>query len=506
MSTTQPDDLSDLSDLDFAVDTRTVTPGQQQAIDFSAPIYTENEPAPVVTAVDDNFDIEVGDQATVASTETPCSFVCGSAGSGKTFTVRQRIEEDPSYAVVSASTGIAAVNLSTTTIHSLLGFFDTDSLRDAYLQGSAQRKLRKLIQDGYRNVVIDEISMISDTMLDIIVRIFDDVNANLAAGQRPIGLVLVGDFAQLPSIPDRPHGSKRASTRIPWAFESSAWPRFEPNITRLTKMWRQADQRFLAALNYARSGRGHESTGLLKSAGVTFHTALDIEFDGTTIVAENAEVDRYNQIALDRVHGRLISLPARRWGKLRSEWKNIPDRTVVREGAYVMLLANKFIDGQLIWANGDCGHIVGISPAIDKLTPPSLVVELVRNKQEVYVESLVRGVESKDKPEGMTVEATASAKQQYLDQPHYNPESKRYVQGQLQYWPLRLAYATTCHKAQGLSLDRVQIDFRKWQFGKSGMVYVALSRGRTLEGLRLVGMPEVMARNCKCDPKIVRWL
>ena len=510
MSTTQPDDLSDLSDLDFAVDTRTVTPGQQQAIDFSAPEYLEDKPpaASDATVSDDNFDITL-DESAVADTETPCYLVTGCAGTGKSYLVRGRIDEDPTYAVLSASTGISAVNLSTTTIHSLLGFFDTDSLRDAYLQGSAQRKLRKIAQEGYRNIVVDEVSMISDATLDLLVRIFDDVNANLGAGQLPIGLVLTGDFAQLPPIADKPHGGgrQRGGARVPWAFEAANWHRFERNITHLTKVWRQSDQKFLAALNYARSGRGQESAGLLRSSGVQFHTALDIEFDGTTIVSQNTEVDRYNQIALDRVRGRLISLPSRRWGKQRGEWKNIPDRTIVKEGAYVMLLANRKINERdFEFVNGDCGHVRSIQPSLGPGSSPKLVVELVRNGQEVYVDSLVRGVESKDKPEGVSCDASADSKNQYLDRPHYNSESKRYVSGQVQYWPVRLAYATTVHKSQGVSLDRCQIDMRNWMMARPAMMYVSLSRCRTLEGLRLVGMPEVMSRNCKVDSKVTRWL
>jgi len=104
---------------------------------------------------------------------TPCAFITGIAGSGKTFTVRARCADDPQFAALSSSTGISAVNLGTVTIHSLLGFFDTDSLRDAYIQGSAQKRLRKLAEEGYRNVVLDECSMVGTETLDLLVRVFD---------------------------------------------------------------------------------------------------------------------------------------------------------------------------------------------------------------------------------------------------------------------------------------------------------------------------------------------
>ena len=462
-------------------------------------------------SIDDDDD---GDhEESNASRETACSFLTGCAGTGKSYTIRERLREDPSYAVLAATTGVSAVNLNATTIHSLLGFFDTDSLRDAYLNGSAQRKLKRIVGDGYKNIVLDEVSMCSHDTLDLLVRVFDDVNQNLAHGERPIGFICTGDFCQLAPIADRKPGAgavrSRTKAAVPWAFDAATWPRFEANTTKLTKVWRQSDTRFLAALNYARGGQGAMAADALASAGVKFETCVDMDFDGTTLVGKNDEADRFNQIALDRVKGRLIGLPARRWGKARSEWKNIPDRTVLREGAYVMLLANKYDEGQLQYVNGDCGHVRGIQPSLAPGVPPSIIVELVRNGQEVYVESIVRGVESKEKPDDMVVAVSLAAKDDFggfLAKPHYRGSVKRYVAGQVEYYPVRLAYASTCHKAQGLSLDRVQIDFRGWMMGGAAMSYIALSRGRTIEGLRVVGMKEVVAAKCKIDERVRKYL
>ena len=166
--------------------------------------------------------------------------------------------------------------------------------------------------------------------------------------------------------------------------------------------------------------------------------------------------------------------------------------------------------GALIYANGDCGHVMGVQPAQDPSMPPALVVELVRTGQEVLVDPIVRGVETSEKPSDLTVEISLKASDPqcgaWLPKGHYRGDKKTYVAGQIQYWPVRLAYATTVHKVQGLSLDRVQIDVRSWMMAKPAMVYTALSRCRTLEGLRIVGQPEVLAAKCSVDPKVVKFL
>lgn len=450
---------------------------------------------------------------------TPCAFITGIAGSGKTWTVRERCAEDPTYAALSSSTGISAINLNTVTVHSLLGFFDTDSLCDSYIKGGVQNRLRKLVKEGYRNVVIDECSMISKETLDLLVRSFDDVNTKLASEEEnPVGLILTGDFLQLPAIADRSsnsggsHGGRRKSSPIPWAFHSQFWSRFEKHMTRLTKVWRQADPRFLTALNFARAGRGGDCLQVLQSAGQKFESFVDHDFNGTTIVGKNDEVDRINQIRLDKVRGRLIQLPSRRWavrGRTRQEWKHIPERTLLKENCYVMILANKYDEGQMVYANGDCGWVKGIQPSIDKMIPPSVLVELVRTGEIVQVESLVRGIEFGERPDwygGEWEEQGAGEDGKFLARPHYRKAKRRHVVGQIEYYPLRVAFASTVHKCQGLTIDKCQVDFRGWMYKSPAMTYTALSRCRTLEGLRLVGMPEMLIERCKVDAEVLRWL
>jgi hypothetical protein len=165
-----------------------------------------------------------------------------------------------------------------------------------------------------------------------------------------------------------------------------------------------------------------------------------------------------------------------------------------------MLLANKFDEGQLVYANGDCGHIEGYEDS-------EFQVKLVRNGEVVSVGRLARNVAQKDKPDGWPSHPRGKEPiypTTYVGRQHRTRDG--YVLGQVEFYPLRLAYASTVHKSQSLSLDRVQIDFRDRFFGAPAMLYTGLSRVRTLAGLRLVGQREVFQMRCQADPKVQQFL
>jgi ATP-dependent DNA helicase PIF1 len=124
-------------------------------------------------------------------------FVTGSAGTGKTYEVQRRSAADPEGVTVAATTGIAAVNLGpeVTTVHSLLRFFDYNSLNNAYNSGALQRNIRNLVNAGTRELIVDEISVLSAPAMDILYKACNEVAQE---GHPPIKLTLVGDFCQLP--------------------------------------------------------------------------------------------------------------------------------------------------------------------------------------------------------------------------------------------------------------------------------------------------------------------
>jgi ATP-dependent exoDNAse (exonuclease V) alpha subunit len=243
---------------------------------------------------------------------------------------------------------------------------------------------------------------------------------------------------------------------------------------------------------------------------VRWNSQLDNEFEGTTILPKNDQVNRYNTLALSRVEGREFQVASRRWGKQRSEWGEnqrshewgIPPRLQLKVNALVMVLANA---SDFSVVNGDLGHVLDWDDTYRYAT-----IELVRTGEEITLRPIVRGVEEVDRPEGWNVEDAPRVDDEggnsYLAQPHFRRRARRYVMGQVEYLPLRLAYATSVHKSQSLTLDKVQVDIRDRFFGMPAMEYVALSRCRTLEGLRLVGSKERFAAQCSVDSRIAEWI
>lgn len=402
-------------------------------------------------------------------------YIGGPAGSGKTVFVDALAQFD-SRVVRCATTGIAAVNMGGATINAALGYYNTQSLKDAYVNGWLLARLRKYRASGLTQWVIDEASMLGGDQLTILCMAMDAVNED---GEEPVGLTLVGDFAQLPPI------------NAPFVFEVPEWKRFADNVTILDKIHRQTDQDFILALRAVRKGNAQEALNYFADK---FQPTKDDEFDGLTLFAKNEEVDRYNELRLRGLRGELVPFASYREMKVDKpapgEWRNIPETLYLREGALVMVLANKNVkdpEGKVVgwqYVNGDLGIFLG---KVGDGRTPAARVKLHRSGEEIIIDYVRR---EKQVPTG----ALGIKKDRWI------------VEGQIEYLPLRLAWASTTHKAQGLSLDKVQVSLINYFFGAPGMAYVALSRARTAEGLRLVSTPELFVHRCKTDPRIARFL
>ena len=500
-------------------------------------------------------------------------FLCGTAGTGKTTMARALYAQNTKGTVLAATTGIAAVNLGEgTTINALLKYFNTPSLRDAYIERYLHATIRKERRSGLRRIILDEVSMLGADQLTYLTKAIVEVTADeqaigmdqidensgevIKAGDPskvppPLGLTLVGDFGQLAPVPDE-DPVRGGKLPVKFAFESPEWGRFAEHVTRLEKVWRQENQAFMQGLHAIR--RGDVTAALQFFQPHMFHSVMDDQFPGSTVFAKNDAVDRYNQLRLDMLDGQPLSFDNVRKGKPRPDWKLIPDRLTLKEGALVMLLANhREYDGdedergRLIYTNGDCGYVVGTAPGTQWW-----MVKLFRTGGTVHVQPVLRenliplepGRRKEIKEEAHAVALTtvrqmieaghairlpgarydsptltkdASSEElalslQYLQERErhiaskISEDNKHEIIGTIFYMPMRAAYGVTVHKTQGLTLDRVQINIRDHFFTYPGMLFVALSRCRTAEGLRIVGSQKGFVERCKVNPKVRTWL
>lgn len=429
--------------------------------------------------------------------EPKCSRLIGSAGTGKTYTVKHAAADDPEWGLLTSTTGISAVNLGAVTLNATLKYFDTRSMEDAFYQGFLKRILHGIAKK-YRRLVVEEYSMLEAKQLSLLYAAVKEAN-RFKDVETPLEIMLVGDLAQLPPVPPGQ-----------WCFESDYWHHFAGNTTRLERVWRQDGGHFLDALNHLREGDGVAAVASLDKLGITWHNARFSDYEGTTILPVNEMVTRHNETALGTVKGPRIRITARRWGQQRSEWGEnrrtkewgIPPVSEYKIGAYVMILSN---GREFEWANGDCGEIVSAIEQDGRVV--GFTIRLVRNGAEVDIMPIVRGVELIDKPEGEFRDVHKTEDRgDFIPRPHFRGRVKRYVTGQIEYLPIRLAYASTVHKTQSLTLDRVQCDFRHRFFGQPAMLYTALSRCRTAEGLTLVGDRDRFVQQCSIDRRILPWL
>lgn len=410
----------------------------------------------------------------------------GASGTGKSTLIKGIFANNPSF-ILASTTGISSINMGDgiTTINSLFKFFDYQSLCDSFISGKLQRIIKQL-SEQYSVYCIDEVSMLSGDSLDIIIEAFNQVNSEREISNK-LKLLLTFDFSQLPPV----NGN--------WAFEASNWKMFQNNIIVLDKIWRQDSLDFITALNYARDGNGRRLLELFKSLNVKFHNEVDTNYEGTMIFAKNQQVDSFNIVKLMKVNGKEVLIKKQTRGKVLGEWDKIPEFLKLKINSYVMILVNKplgylnNIATGFEYSNGDCGYVKDYD-AVNEI----FHVELIRNKQIVEIPKITRTYEIKHTPSTFDYNEADRG-----FGPYRSEKTGKWVIGEVEYFPLRLAFASTIHKIQGLSLDKIQFDVRNHFVSMSSMMYVALSRARTIEGLRLVcPKDELLVKRCNADVKV----
>ena len=409
------------------------------------------------------------DQAlTILKTGINC-FLTGEPGSGKSHTINSYVaylDQHGVEACVTASTGIAATHIDGMTIHSWCGIGIKDVLTDYDIDLISQKeKVVKRVR-GASVLIIDEISMLSSTTLSSV----DAVCRTLRASTRPFGgiqVVLVGDFFQLPPIVKQ--GFAQATAEIeyeepkaPFAFTASVWKRMNPIVCYLTEQHRQEDAKFLEVLTSIRRGAVTKEIQVVLTARNTTPSEGVVH---TKLFPHNNNVDQLNDQELLKLPGtaRVFQMQSRGAPPLIEGLKRnclSPATLQLKVGAKVLFTKNSM---ESEYYNGTVGEVVEFSR-----TTGRPVVRL-KNGHRLEVE----------------------------------PEEWSIMDGQkklaeITQLPLRLAWAITVHKSQGMSLDTAVIDLtRAFEYGQG---YVALSRVRTLQGLYLTGFNE---RSLMVHPEVL---
>eukprot|EP00929_Paragymnodinium_shiwhaense_P041518 TRINITY_DN21553_c0_g2_i2.p1 TRINITY_DN21553_c0_g2~~TRINITY_DN21553_c0_g2_i2.p1 ORF type:complete len:617 (-),score=127.56 TRINITY_DN21553_c0_g2_i2:277-2127(-) len=372
-------------------------------------------------------------------------FFTGCAGTGKTRTLHEIVERSaPKTTRVTAMTGVAACNLpGGTTLHSFAGVGLGTDPPDVIVQRIKNDSQKAAEWSRCQLLIVDEASMLSQELFELL----EYVARKVRPGDREFGgiqLCLCGDFFQLP-----PATRGSASTRL--CFESPLWSTCIDCCVELTTVYRQSDQALLKLLHEVRSNNISEaSVELLRRLArpLQIHDSIL----PTRLLPVNSQVDRINHEHLARLPGeareyRAIDQPPRASGQLTS-LTNYPEYLQLKLGSQVMYLKNA---GLLV--NGSKG----------------VVIDFIDCEQWKATLPVVR----------WRIGATTVVEPDQLMR-----HTQQGIITRLQL-PLKLSWAMTIHKAQGMSIDFLEVDIAS--VFEKGQAYAALSRARTLEGLRVLG-------------------
>jgi ATP-dependent DNA helicase PIF1 len=382
-------------------------------------------------------------------------FLTGPAGSGKSFLIKKFLKEfSKNEFPVLASTGAAAVLVGGRTFHSFfgLGIMEGGPER-VFEKAKKDKRLKKRIK-AVEGIVIDEVSMISGDVLDIAERISRWAREN----EHPFGgmrVIAVGDFAQLPPI-------NKLGPRN-WGFKHPVWERVQFQKAFLTTNHRTHDDAFLRVLGDVREGRVTERVFEFLNEKIKVHDESDT---GIRLFPFRDQSEQFNIRQLAKINSDTHMFPTLYWGdsakleKMKNTFP-VPEELVLKIGAEVVFTQN---DPQKRWINGtqgvvrqfEDGRITVAKPSGREVTVDKVSFDFLNAEGEVIM----------------------SASQ----------------------YPLNLGYATTIHKSQGATLDKIWCDLS--QLWEPGQAYVALSRLRDSKGLNLI---KWSSKSIKADPEVIRF-
>ncbi|GAA4815293.1 AAA family ATPase [Tomitella cavernea] len=403
-------------------------------------------------------------------------FLTGKAGTGKSTLVRRFLADTDRRVLVSAPTGIAALNVGGYTIHRVFGFRAGTTLADvesgAYRPGRFTKALSEL-----QTLIIDEASMVRADLFDMLAAALGRYGPDPSAPFGGVQIVLVGDLFQLPPVvteAEAAYFETRYST--PYFFSADAYRGAAFPTVDLTRVFRQSgDPRMATILNAIREGTlVSRSRAELNSRTRPDFQPPDDEF-WLTLTTTNRMATSRNRARLERLAGEEFTHHAERIGELDRFEAPTDDVLHFKVGAQVMMLTNDPSDR---WVNGTIGRIVDAEwgergCVVAVRFPGGDMAEVAAYRWEVTRPVLDGG--------GLRHEVIGSFAQ----------------------LPFKLAWAITIHKSQGQTLDRLVVDLTGGTFA-TGQLYVALSRCTSMDGLVLTR--PVLPKDLKTDRRILRFL
>jgi ATP-dependent DNA helicase PIF1 len=376
-------------------------------------------------------------------------FLTGAAGSGKTYVLNQFINYlkwNDVFVATTASTGIAATHLGGVTIHSYSGIGIRSEVTEKDIKVILGKSHVKNKIQATKVLLIDEISMLSASRLDMVEKVF-----RAGKGEdSPFGgvqVIFCGDFFQLPPV------TVSAAEDARFAYDADIWPQMDLSICYLSEQHRQGVDPLTSVLNSIRSGAAGD--GVVETLSERYQKEIKGVESPTKLYTHNIDVDSINSSELSKIPGTkreyvMSTTGIKELCEILKKSCLAPETLNLKKGSQVMFVKNNFDKG---YVNGTLGTVIGFEKNGDP------IVQLL---------------------DGNTI--TASAETWLL-------QEENVVKAQISQIPLRLAWAITVHKSQGMSLDAAEIDLSKAFV--PGMGYVALSRLRSLSGLRLVGFSEM---------------
>ena len=382
-------------------------------------------------------------------------FVTGRAGTGKSTLLRRLKEKTGRNCAVVAPTGLAAVNAGGQTIHSFFKF-PPRLIEARDIRKSANARVMRSLDC----LIIDEVSMVRADLMHGIDRA---LRINRERPREPFGgvqVMLFGDVHQLAPVVQRElHAHFEESFGGIYFFNAPVFRDAGGDMLELTRVFRQTDAHFVALLNAVREGRPDRDAFEALNARVMPLEAVAQRAKTVILTPTNQIAFELNRQALSELKGSASAFEAQITGQFEESAYPTDKVLFLKPGAKVVLLRN---DPKGRWVNGTLAEVVLIKGGAVHIAVDDEVHEL----EPVTWEALRYGVSeggSGDEGEGRLKSETV---------------------GKFRQLPIRLAWAMTIHKAQGLTLESVYLDMGRGSFAH-GQTYVALSRARSLEGLAL---------------------